>query len=197
MPKTLKINNSMLEIIQQNQKLYDFLTNGKIVDIINITIKKYLIENSNSIKNIITNKNKQEIIIDSKQFETIRQSANRVQEKLIVEEEPIITTIGEQIKEQPIEPVITSDNNFINLIKNLNDSEIVFLTKIVKGVSKDNLIDYCKEKNILYEIMVENINSKALEIIGDNLLEDYGEEIIIYAEYLDSIKDNIGGNENE
>ena len=42
--------------------------------------------------------------------------------------------------------------------------------------------------------MIENINSKALDSIGDNLIEDYGDEIIIYAEYVESIQEKLGGN---
>ena len=42
--------------------------------------------------------------------------------------------------------------------------------------------------------MLENINSKALETIGDNLIEDYGDEIIIYAEYIESVSQELGGN---
>ena len=39
--------------------------------------------------------------------------------------------------------------------------------------------------------MIENINKVALETIGDNLIEDNSDEIIIYAEYIDSLKEKL------
>lgn len=190
--RSLKINNNMLEsILEQDENLYAFLTNGKIIDIINITIKKYLIENKTKINNIISEKRKQDIIIDEKKFDSIRASSNRVQEKLIVEENEEIKPIIEEKKEEFIN---TSDDIFENLITNLNDVELEFIKKIINLENKNNLIKYSKEKNILYEVMIENINSKTLDLIGDNLIEDYGDEIIIYAEYIEKVKERLGGN---
>lgn len=190
--RSLKINNNMLDsILEQDEKLYAFLINGKIIDIINITIKKYLIENKTKINNIINEKRKQDIVIDSLKFASIRASSNRVQEKLIVEEQEEIKPIIEEKKEEVINE---SNDIFENLITNLNAAELEFIKKIINLENRNNLIKYSKENNILYEIMIENINSKALDSIGDNLIEDYGDEIIIYAEYIESIKERLGGN---
>ncbi len=189
--RNLRINNNMLDdILKYDRKLYEFLTDGKIIDIINITIKKYLIENKTEINNIINEKRKQNIIIDSDKFASIRAASNRVQEKLIVEEE-------EEIKpkfEESEEIVNVSNDIFENLIGNLNEIELEFIKRITALDSRDNLINYCKKNNILYEVMLENINSKALETIGDNLIEDYDSEIIIYAEYIELVKEKLGGN---
>ncbi len=191
MSRNLKINNNMLDdVFKNDKKLYEFLTNGKIIDIINITIKKYLIENKTEINNIITEQRKKNIIIDSNKFNNIRESSNRVQEKLIIEEEGEIKSIFKE----PEEIVNGSNDIFENLIASLNKAELEFVKKIVALDNRDNLINYCKENNILYEVMLENINSKALETIGDNLIEDYGDEIIIYAEYIESVSQELGGN---
>lgn len=190
--RNLKANINMLEPIKVNENLYKFLIDKRIIDIINNTIKKYLIEHKNDINRIVTEEQKKEIIIDSKQFDDIRASSNRVQEKLIVEEENIEPKRIEELTE--IEQFkLESDNIFTNLIVNLNEIEKNFLTLILSNENKQNLIDFCKKNNILYEIMLENINNKSLEIIGDNLIEDCENEVIIYAEYIDSIKINIGG----
>ena len=186
----LKINENMLDQIKDNQNLYQIINTKNFTDIISITTKKYLIENKTKINNYLTDKNKKNIIIDSKQFESIRASSNRVQEKLIIEEEPA----NNEIKEEIITKYTNNSNDiFTNLIDNLNKLEIEFISMIISLKTKQELINFCKQNNILYEIMIENINSKALEIIGDNLLEDYEEEIIIYAEYIDSIKEKIQG----
>ncbi len=190
--RNLKINNNMLEsILEQDKELYAFLTNGKIIDIINITIKKYLIENKTKINNIINEKRKQNIVIDSDKFDSIRASSNRVQEKLIVEEQEEIKPIIEEKKEEIINE---SDDIFENLIVNLNSVELEFIKKIINLENRNDLLNFSKENNILYEVMIENINSKALDSIGDNLIEDYGDETIIYAEYIEKVKEKLGGN---
>lgn len=191
--RSLKINNNMLDsVLNQDEKLYAFLINGKIIDIINITIKKYLIENKTQINNIISEKRKKNIIIDSEKFASIRESSNRVQEKLIVEEEK--KELKPIIEEKKEEVINESEDIFENLIANLNSVELEFVKKIICLENRSNLLQFAKANNILYEIMIENINSKALELIGDNLIEDYGDEIIIYAEYIETLKEKLGGN---
>lgn len=189
--RNLKLSNSMLtHALKQDKKLYEFLTDGKIIDIINITIKKYLIENKTKINNIINEKRKQNIVIDAEKFASIRASSNRVQEKLIIEEDEEIKPIIEEKEEF----VNVSNDIFENLIANLNSVELEFIKKIINSENRNDLLKFSKSNNILYEVMIENINSKALDSIGDNLIEDYGDEIIIYAEYIETIKEKLGGN---
>lgn len=191
--RSLKININLLDSIKAiDINLYQIIIDKRLIDVINNTIKKYLIENKTKINNVITSKKKKEIVIDLEKFDDIRESSNRVQEKLIIEEEII--------EEKNIQPIIeenvvqiNSDDIFANLKDNLNDIEIQFIKKIINLEQKNNLIDYCKKNNILFEIMIENINNKSLETIGDNLIEDAGNEIIIYDEYISSIKEKIGG----
>ncbi len=189
--RNLKLSNNMLTtVLKQDKKLYEFLTDGKIIDIINITIKKYLIENKTKINNIINEKRKQNIVIDAEKFASIRASSNRVQEKLIIEEDEEIKPIIEEKEEF----VNVSNDIFENLIANLNSIELEFIKKIINSENRNDLLKFSKSNNILYEVMIENINSKALVSIGDNLIEDYGDEIIIYAEYIETIKEKLGGN---
>ena len=44
-----------------------------------------------------------------------------------------------------------------------------------------------------YELLVEEINEKALEITGDNLIEYVSGEPQIYEDYLDEVKEAVGG----
>ena len=69
--------------------------------------------------------------------------------------------------------------------------ELDFLKKIINNEPRNNLIDYSKQNNILFEIMIENINKVALETIADNLIEDNSDEVIIYAEYIDALKEKL------
>lgn len=185
--KNLKVNISSLDELSSNAELYSVVTDKKFNMIINNTIKKYLIEHKTEINNIITKEKKEEIVIDANKFNEIRKSSSRIQEKLIVEEENYL----EKEEQVEIEIINSSQDIFKNLIDNLNTVELDFLKKIVNNEPRNNLIDYSKQNNILFEIMIENINKVALETIGDNLIEDNSDEIIIYAEYIDSLKEKL------
>ena len=185
--KNLKVNISSLDELSSNAELYSIVTDKKFNMIINNTIKKYLIEHKTEINNIITKEKKEEIVIDANKFNEIRKSSSRIQEKLIVEEENYL----EKEEQVEIEIINSSQDIFKNLVDNLNNIELDFLKKIVNNEPRNNLIDYSKQNNILFEIMIENINKVALETIGDNLIEDNSDEIIIYAEYIDSLKEKL------
>lgn len=185
--KNLKVNISSLDELSSNAELYSIVTNKKFNMIINNTIKKYLIEHKTEINNIITKEKKEEIVIDANKFNEIRKSSSRIQEKLIVEEENYLEK-EEQIE---IEIINSSQDIFKNLIDNLNTVELDFLKKIINNEPRNNLIDYSKQNNILFEIMIENINKVALETIADNLIEDNSDEVIIYAEYIDALKEKL------
>lgn len=185
--KNLKVNISSLDELSSNAELYSIVTNKKFNMIINNTIKKYLIEHKTEINNIITKEKKEEIVIDANKFNEIRKSSSRIQEKLIVEEENYLEK-EEQIE---VEIINNSQDIFKNLIDNLNTVELDFLKKIINNEPRNNLIDYSKQNNILFEIMIENINKVALETIADNLIEDNSDEVIIYAEYIDALKEKL------
>lgn len=185
--KNLKVNISSFDELSSNAELYSIVTNKKFNMIINNTIKKYLIEHKTEINNIITKEKKEEIVIDANKFNEIRKSSSRIQEKLIVEEENYL----EKEEQVEIEIINSSQDIFKNLIDNLNTVELNFLKKIINNEPRNNLIDYSKQNNILFEIMIENINKVALETIADNLIEDNSDEVIIYAEYIDALKEKL------
>ena len=185
--KNLKVNISSLDELSSNAELYSVVTAKKFNMIINNTIKKYLIEHKTEINNIITKEKKEEIVIDANKFNEIRKSSSRIQEKLIVEEENYL----EKEEQVEIEIINSSQDIFKNLIDNLNNVELDFLKKIINNEPRNNLIDYSKQNNILFEIMIENINKVALETIADNLIEDNSDEVIIYAEYIDALKEKL------
>lgn len=185
--KNLKVNISSLDELSSNAELYSVVTDKKFNMIINNTIKKYLIEHKTEINNIITKEKKEEIVIDANKFNEIRKSSSRIQEKLIVEEENYLEK-EEQIE---VEIINSSQDIFKNLVDNLNNIELDFLKKIINNEPRNNLTDYSKQNNILFEIMIENINKVALETIADNLIEDNSDEVIIYAEYIDALKEKL------
>ena len=57
------------------------------------------------------------------------------------------------------------------------------------------LLNLVKEEGLgsNYELLVEEINEKSLEITGDNLIEYISGEPHIYEEYFDEVKEVLGG----
>ena len=189
---SLKINSEMVSILKDNNELYTFFTSEAILNLINTTIKKFLVENKSKINFKISEELKKNVDIDENKFDEIRKSSSRVQEKLVIEEDEVLEKV-EEVKEIKK----SSDNSYVNLINNLDDFEIEFLNKVLKCEKRNDLIDFVKNKNVLFEVVIESINNKSLDIIGDNILEDYGDEVIVYAEYRDYLCDVLGGDSNE
>ena len=50
---------------------------------------------------------------------------------------------------------------------------------------------YCKDNNILMEVLIESINELAFDLLEDNIIEDMMDEVVIYPEYLDNLKEII------
>ena len=59
---------------------------------------------------------------------------------------------------------------------------------LVQDFSIIKLKEYCKNINILLEVLVEAINEKCMDNIEDNIIELYDDEIIIYEDYIENIK---------
>ena len=50
---------------------------------------------------------------------------------------------------------------------------------------------YCKDNNILMEVLIESINELAFDLLEDNIIEDMMDEVVIYPEYFDNLKEII------
>jgi hypothetical protein len=69
----------------------------------------------------------------------------------------------------------------------LNDVEIEALSVVLHG--ERELKNYADECRIMLEVLVDGINEKAIDIIGDNLLD---EEFALYDDYKEQVKELIG-----
>jgi len=137
------------------------------------------------------------ITVDHASLARIRQEALVTQEALIVEEQ------AEQ-KENTLPPVLspvpnqnifsnssdTESEPFLNSWESLKDAlsenELQALAVILLG---DNIKVFADECGIMLEVLIDGINEKAMDYIGDNLMD---EEFVLYDDYKEQVKELIG-----
>ena len=96
-------------------------------------------------------------------------------------------------KEEEIEVIETKqiDKTWDGFKQELTLIQKEFIKKVTDNSSYLDIKKYCQENNILLEVLIESINELSVEIIEDNIIEDTMDEIIIYPEYLENIKEII------
>lgn len=162
----------------------------RFTETVNNAVDEFLKKHQKDIQQEMLEQRKKEIKIDSKQFEEIRKSSNRIQEKLVIEEdllEEIEVVNIEEIK-QSITEVEMGISSFI---KSLTPLEKEIVIDITNQISRNELELKVKTHMSLLEVVLEDINLKALDYIGDNLIQDLINEVIIYEEYSDEVKETL------
>ncbi len=79
------------------------------------------------------------------------------------------------------------DDSWASLKTILNEVEIKALSVVLQG--EIELKKYAVECGIMLEVLVDGINEKAIDIIGDNLLDD---EFALYEDYKELVKELVG-----
>ncbi len=157
------------------------------------------------------------VVVDPEALSRIRQEALVTQEKLIVPEQdklfdpviPIIeqheqafktmrdieqhdqafTTMREEPSMHTISPAPSPtplSNAWESLKNTLSKIELGALSLVLQGDIE--LKKYADECGIMLEVLVDGINEKAMDTIGDNLLDD---EMLIYDDYIEQVKELI------
>ena len=80
----------------------------------------------------------------------------------------------------------------------VTDTELSGFAKVFSLLSNESgalLLNLVKEEALgsNYELLIEEINEKSLEVTGDNLIEYISGEPRIYEEYFDEVKEVLGG----
>jgi hypothetical protein len=78
-----------------------------------------------------------------------------------------------------VSDVPATENDFV---KSLSDVETEAVKIILAGGGVEKIKNFADEKNIMLEILVDAINEKAMDTIGDNIME-LSDDIIFYDEY--------------
>ncbi len=131
--------------------------------------------------------NKIIVAVDETALSQIRKEAIDTQEKLIVPE-PEESAV-------PIPTVISAAaavpaDEWTELWQALTKIELDALSLILE---EGNIKQYAHEQHMMLEVLVDRINEKAVDTVGDNLLE-LDDQIIIYEEYQESITEMVKKN---
>ena len=149
--------------------MYSDFMKGLIDTVILSELKKEKVDNS--------------IKIDLSKLENIRTISNEVSSKLItefdVEEEPI--------EEKKVE-IVQTDNVWLDLVNQFDKIEKEILYIQLTTENRTDIKNICTKNNKLLEVIIESINEKSMELIEDNLVELQEEDIYIYDEYIEELK---------
>lgn len=153
---------------------------------------------SNKKANIPDALNDKVFTIDVEKLDKIRNDAENVTEKLIVDETNIFIdniTEGETvILDQKVldidDRTASQDNEWTEFWNSLTQEEKDLLSILIedKVVEIDlRIATLLKSCGILLEVLIEAINEKSIEIVGDTILEYNSETPRIYEDYIDEI----------
>ncbi len=177
------------------RKMLETLYEDSFEDIIIQSISKYLKQS-----NIVIKNGKIEIIkpveIDMSKLKEIEIAHIETAKKLILEEEPVeaesfneiisnntAKTIDEKVEEEKTDVTDAEPSGFAKVFSLLSDEGQALLLNLIKEEAFGSN----------YELLVEEINEKSLEVTGDNLIEYISGEPRIYEEYFDEVKEVLGG----
>jgi hypothetical protein len=136
--------------------------------------------------------------VDYGALSRIRQEALAIQEKLIVPEQeepsiPVMKSLGLSAS-RCVSPIPSPDNETAaapgvwESFKNaLSSIEIGALSLVLRGGTE--LKKFADECGIMLEVLVDGINEKAMDFIGDSLMD---EEFTLYGDYQDQLKELVG-----
>jgi hypothetical protein len=137
------------------------------------------------------------VSIDHSSLSRIREEAFATQEKLIVPEQnesyiPIpapLKTIPQDMPpmQEQVDESTTMSDAWENLKDALSGIEIQALSILISG--EKDVKKFADNNGIMFEVLIDGINEKAMDFVGDNLLD---EECTIYDDYKDQVKEMVG-----
>jgi hypothetical protein len=157
---------------------------------IDAAVKEYYIDSRKTV-----------VRVDESNLEKIRQNARITQEKLTVAEDggadagELMSAGGPSVLPAP-EPSVfdaapekapEARDVWGLFAASLEPVEAGAVKKILEGASAKTLFDYAKENCLMLEVLLDNINRKALDAAGDAILE-FADEIFIYDDYIERLR---------
>jgi hypothetical protein len=199
-------NNDHNEIIEKIREAVEFICKSNEVpkskkakmDIKYLRDNKTRSKKNDDIKkddDVKKNEN-QHFKIDVSRLDKIRNDAELIQERLIVEnkdsfqeETDVIQELEmSQVKKQSSSLQNDENDEWQELVERLSSYELQTLSIILNQTDTNpKLEELSKKSGTLIEVMIEGINEKALEIIGDNLIESREDVPGIYQDYISDI----------
>lgn len=137
--------------------------------------------------------------VDQQALSIIRREALATQQRLIVDEQdepfiPIQKPLHLSVSSHEDAPFMSDDNKSISSsdvwesLKNaLSTTEITALSIVLRGGTE--LKQFADDRGIMLEVLVDGINEKAMDYIGDSLIDD---EFALYDDYRNQVEELVG-----
>ena len=132
-----------------------------------------------------------EIVFNQEEFKRIREKSEEIQKKLIIEEDIDKESIRNDDEINIFNKNILKDTMEEDVFKkfayNLNSAEKEIINVLLEKEDVENkIMKIAQSKNEMLEVIISNINDKALETIGDTVIESNMSSI--YEDYEEEIK---------
>jgi len=136
------------------------------------------------------------VTVDETSLHKIRLEADDTQEKLIVPDtEPMMYFESSTVETSPVisqtvfdDFSVAMQDNWTSLFNILEETEVNALKLILQG--DKNLKHFADANGVMLEVLADSINEKAIDTIGDNILE-LDDCLTIYEEYINKIKEMV------
>lgn len=125
--------------------------------------------------------NRKEVTVDLSNLMKIREEAQNIQEKLIVPEDADMLE-KEAISDGDASPMTVSDI-WAGFLSELTQMEFETLTIILHN---NDIKNFAREKGIMLEVLLDGINQKAMDYIGDTVL-CFEDTVSIYDDYIEKL----------
>ncbi len=123
------------------------------------------------------------VAVDASSLNRIRQEAMATQAALTVEEEPAPPPVYAAVELTPALP----DSGWDALREALSDAERAVLASLLRG---ESLAAVAARQGMMPEVLADGINEKAVDTVGDSLLDG---ELALYEDYLEPVKGMLEG----
>jgi len=139
---------------------------------------------SQSVEEFFALRNRKLVHVDREAINRIRTEASETQEKLIIpEEEMILDHLAETVKAEL--SVIAHEDVWSAFVSVLTDTEMAALRVILWD---EDIKKFADARGIMLEVLLDGINEKAMDTVGDTLLE-IDETVTVYEEYKEKLID--------
>lgn len=133
--------------------------------------------------------------IDSSKIDEIRDNAELIESRLLEGVELEETNAEDEIKtdsyneRKKVEVQENVDDEWSLLLSSIKPEHRVLLRKIiVDNAAYEYLIEMSKEKRKLPEMVIEEINEMAIDIVGDTVVELGENELLIFDDYKEELR---------
>lgn len=134
------------------------------------------------------------VTVDPQKLDQIRANALLTQEKLLADRDgegegpaPIAVSVPPATQPSPVQAAAQQGGAWVRLAQSFDPVEREAVRRLLRGASAAELSAYAKSGGQMLEVLIDNINQKAVDTVEDNILE-YADTIAVFEEYTDELE---------